>query len=356
MPTPALAQPVTAQTLAELVRCVKRVLITGRREIDIAWLRTYHETGRLINAHLLNCNARAEYGAKVYADLSEETGVSTRTLHECAQVQRCFPILRISAQLGWSHFVALSQVGDTKQRDALTLQAERGGWNVAALKQRVRALNAALDIEVETHEVTDPAADGTGNPAVARLTPKRGTPGLHLIVDRGDGPAVDLGFKLYRLLDADQRRRFAKGDIVRLTEERITRIAEATRSDLFTYAAGLRRVVDGDTLVIGLEVAPGIWLEEKLRLRGLDCPEMDTAAGKAAKRFVEGLIATTVDITIVMSKVDKYDRYLADVYLRRKSGEELFLNQALLDHGHAVSMDPSTLAGRAAGDGGENGR
>ena len=348
MPTPAVAQSITPQTLAELVRCVKRVLITGRREIDVAWLRTYHETGRLINAHLLNRDARAEYGAKVYADLSAATGVSTRTLQECAQVQRCFPIPRNSAQLVWSHFVLLSQVSEPKQREALTTEAERRGWKVTELQQRVRALNAALDIEVETRAVTDPVGDGAGKVAVARLTSKRGTPGLHLIVDRGDGPAVDLGFKLYRLLAPDQRRRFAKGDIVRLGEERITRAEDATRSDLFTYPARVRRVVDGDTLVIGLEIAPAIWLEEKLRLRGLDCPEMSTAAGKAAKRFVEGLIATTVDITIVTSKVDKYDRYLADVYLRRKSGEEIFLNQALLEHGHAVPMEPLTLAGRAA--------
>ena len=36
---------------------------------------------------------------------------------------------------------------------------------------------------------------------------------------------------------------------------------------------------------------------------------------------------------------DKYDRYLADVFLELKSGETLFLNNALLENGHADRMD-----------------
>lgn len=150
MPTPAVAPPVTPHSFAELLRCVKRVLITGRREIDIAWVRMYYETGRLINAHLLDRNARAEYGAKVYAGLSEGTKVSARTLQECAQVQRCFPIPRNSAQLGWSHFVLLSQVSEPKQRETLTTQAERRGWKVTELKQRVRALNADVHLRQQS--------------------------------------------------------------------------------------------------------------------------------------------------------------------------------------------------------------
>ena len=38
-------------------------------------------------------------------------------------------------------------------------------------------------------------------------------------------------------------------------------------------------------------------------------------------------------------KVDKYDRYRADVSLRLRSGEEIFLNNALLANGQAVRME-----------------
>jgi endonuclease YncB( thermonuclease family) len=77
----------------------------------------------------------------------------------------------------------------------------------------------------------------------------------------------------------------------------------------------IRRVVDGDTFVAAVMVAPGFSRELKLRLRGLDCPEMSTAAGRAAKLFVDGLIKAG-DEVVSTTKPDKYNRYLADVFLR----------------------------------------
>ena len=49
---------------------------------------------------------------------------------------------------------------------------------------------------------------------------------------------------------------------------------EATKADLFTSAAQLVRVVDGDTFVVALEISPGEFLEQKLRLRGLAAPDI----------------------------------------------------------------------------------
>lgn len=128
---------------------------------------------------------------------------------------------------------------------------------------------------------------------------------------------------------------------------------DVTKAELFTFDATIRRVVDADTLIIGIEVAPGIWLEEKLRLRGLDAPELSTPEGKAAKRFVDGLLPAGTAVIISTTKPDKYDRYLADVFvggtekLRAESSEsragrqdeEIFLNNALLENGHAERKD-----------------
>ena len=122
---------------------------------------------------------------------------------------------------------------------------------------------------------------------------------------------------------------------------------DATKADLYTYSATLLRVIDGDTIVVMLELAPEVWVEQKLRLRDLDCPEMKTPEGKVAKRFTEAALA---DAT---SKPDKYDRYLADVFLGEDvaglvepgpgsatpataRSDDLFLNNALLENGHAV--------------------
>ena len=71
----------------------------------------------------------------------------------------------------------------------------------------------------------------------------------------------------------------------------------------------------------------------------LDCPEIDTADGKAAKRFVERLVADAKAITVHTTKPDKYDRYLADVFVETRDGEDVFLNNVLLEQGHAERKD-----------------
>ena len=39
------------KTYAELRRDVEAVLSTGRERIEVAWVLTYHDTGRLIHEH-----------------------------------------------------------------------------------------------------------------------------------------------------------------------------------------------------------------------------------------------------------------------------------------------------------------
>jgi endonuclease YncB( thermonuclease family) len=113
----------------------------------------------------------------------------------------------------------------------------------------------------------------------------------------------------------------------------------------------VRKVIDGDTLLVALVIAPGYTHQLKLRLRGLDCPELSTAAGRAAKAFVDALLKPGDEVIICTTKPDKYERYLADVFVRAISSklkvESLeptaesfaFLNNALLEGDHAVRYD-----------------
>jgi hypothetical protein len=334
-------------TYAELRRAVKLTLIKGQQAIDLAKVRTYHETGRLIREHLLANQNRADYGAKMILRLSADLKVDRSVLQRCDQFYRAFPICATWHKLAWAHFRELLPVADAKQRNVLATEANRNAWSVVELTQRIRAL-------APREEIAAAAIPTVGQPPKL-LTPQRGTPGLHLIVDRGDGLAVDLGFKLYWPLTTDQAKRFAKGDIVRIASDDSIRLApNATKTDLFTYAAQLPRVVDGDTLVVALEISPGVFIEQKLRLRGLDCLEMKTPEGRAAKRFVDALVANTTVVVINTTKPDKYDRYLADVFLRQAKDvaglvepgpgsatpatglaetDEIFLNNALLENG-----------------------
>lgn len=346
MSVQAPAAAVISRTYAELRRGVEAVLHSGRQQVEAAWVRTYHESGRLIHEHLLHHQARADYGAKIYARLSADTGVSVRTLQECTQFYRCFPIARTFAQLGWRHYQVLCQVSDPARRKELLVQARKQEWTVADLTQRVRSLNAALDAETALAPGAAPAS------ATKRLKPRRGTPGLYRVVARDEGLAIDVGFKLYLMLTPAQARGLKAGAIVRVEDGEVTGDADATAADLFTYRVKVRRVIDGDTLLVTIAL-PHYAMDEKLRLRGLDCPEMGTPEGRAAKRFAEALLLDATEVTIATSKVDKYDRYLADVFItpavgsvyqpsslnsQLAAGGGNFLNNALLENGHAVPM------------------
>ncbi len=317
----------TPSTYAELRRSVEAVVVRGRRDIERAWIHTYHETGRLINEHLLQNKDRADYGANVFARLADDTGISKRTLHECAQFHRCFPIVRISAQLTRSHYIVLCQVADGKQRSTLLRDAIRHEWTVAQLVERVRPLNA-----LENTAAPSAAARDVTPPKL--LTPKRGTPGVCRVIAVDDTLVVDLGFATYR--DLREGERFTASDFVRVTADGTGRAKDATKADLFTYGAVVLKVVDGDTLWVKIYLHPGHWVKQKLRLRDIDCPEITNPEGKAAKRFTESLVPAGTTLTICTTKPDKYDRYLADVFVEAKAGEPVFLNNALLAAGHAA--------------------
>jgi micrococcal nuclease len=257
-----------------------------------------------------------------------------RLLYRCLRFYREYPILADRPELGWAHYRVLIDVADKAQRAALETEARTQRWSCVKLESRVRALNAI--------DVTPPKADGAAATTARLLAPRRGTPGICRVIEAAGAPVVDLGFACYR--DVPAATRLQAGAFVRLDADgEIAAAADATRADLFTYRAAVLKVVDGDTLWVRVDLEPGRWVKQKLRLRDLDCPEIGTPAGRAAKRFTEALVAQARGVTISTTKPDKYDRYLADFFLgateRGGVGEgsgDVYLNNELLAAGRAV--------------------
>jgi len=321
------------RSYAELRRAVEAAVFKGRAEIEKAWIHTYHDTGRLINEHILLNKDRAGYGAHVFERLAEDTGISKRTLHECAQFHRCFPIVRALAQLTWNHYRLLCQVPSAAERKGLLAATLKQNWSSPQLEAQVRQSSARWpDAAPPTKDVTPPKL----------LTPRRGTAGVCKVIDSGAGLVVDLGFATY--LDLPLRPGSGQADDTGLkagafarvdSAGRATAVEGATKADLFTYSAAVLKVVDGDTLWVKIYLRPRQWVKQKLRLRDLDCPEIATPEGKAAQRFTAALLAQATAVTVCTTKPDKYDRYLADVFVTTGDGEK-FLNNELLDNGHAA--------------------
>jgi len=108
------------------------------------------------------------------------------------------------------------------------------------------------------------------------------------------------------------------------------------------------RVVDGDTLDVRFSVWEDIVLVKRLRLLGIDTPELrprsgteaerkaEKAAAKAALDYVETALTNAAAVFVVTDwKSDSFGRVLAGIQYVDESGTEYDLAARLLESGHA---------------------
>jgi endonuclease YncB( thermonuclease family) len=159
------------------------------------------------------------------------------------------------------------------------------------------------------------------------------------------GLVLDQGFRTFTLPHRSLPSDAKPGDVFRSVKAtsgyRLEPYNKVRR--VWSYVATVIRVVDGDTVWVTLDTGFGDYVDQNLRLRGIDTPEMDTAKGRKAKDFVVNAIGNVKRIIVSTTKVDKYDRYLADilyveedvadVYEIAKKGT--YLNRQLISDGLA---------------------
>ena len=81
----------------------------------------------------------------------------------------------------------------------------------------------------------------------------------------------------------------------------------------YVYLAELYRVIDGDTLLLNIDLGFFTTMLVKIRLCGINTPPLETADGKKAKDFVEKELKGA-SLIVETRKKGKYGRYLAYIY------------------------------------------
>lgn len=109
---------------------------------------------------------------------------------------------------------------------------------------------------------------------------------------------------------------------------------------LYTYTAIVERVIDADTLVVSIDLGFTVWLKDQhVRLAHLNAPELPTAAGKAALRYLLDLLGPGLPLQVTLQTIkdrqDKYGRYLG-VFVTQAG---VNINEALVEAGHAVPYE-----------------
>ena len=108
---------------------------------------------------------------------------------------------------------------------------------------------------------------------------------------------------------------------------------------MYNYKAKIIDVYDGDTVTAIVDLGFLHFQEMKLRLYGIDTPELrgdEKEAGIVVRDLVREMILNKyVEIHSYKDKQGKYGRYLANIIV-----DGLDVNQWLVDNGHAKPYFP----------------
>ena len=113
---------------------------------------------------------------------------------------------------------------------------------------------------------------------------------------------------------------------------------------MWTYRCKLKKVIDGDTVDVDIDLGFGIWqMNERVRIMGIDTPESRTRDkiekkfGLAAKARLKSLLGPKPVLRTTISKKGedmkgKFGRVLGDFLIKDKPVSEIMCRE-----GHAVA-------------------
>jgi endonuclease YncB( thermonuclease family) len=105
---------------------------------------------------------------------------------------------------------------------------------------------------------------------------------------------------------------------------------------MYEYNAEVIRIVDGDTIVLRIDLGFKLFWKVSCRLHGINCPEIrskdsqERIAAKAAKDFTASELPIGSIVLVYSVELDKYGRPLVDVFYGDKH-----LNVELVSNNHA---------------------
>lgn len=108
------------------------------------------------------------------------------------------------------------------------------------------------------------------------------------------------------------------------------------------------RVIDGDTIVVSVDLGFHVSVQQTLRLHGINAPEMRGSsltseqkqhAREATARLREMLSGDAITIKTVKDRQGKYGRYLAVVFAEGPEGFPLDVGLQMVLEGFASRMD-----------------
>ncbi len=338
MPKPPVPTAAYRKLLVDIRKEMERGLKKVEELLERQKVLSYWAIGRRINVYLDTHEMPPGAVGALYDELSRDLEIHDRTLPQCEQFFRYFPKFKPDKDLKWTHYRYLLNIPDAARRQAWIARIKKEKINTTQLRLMLMPAGATDDL---------PEFD-LKNPVRGKLYTYRLLRADE--VENFDVPwFVDLGFAGF--VEAPPSRAALDNKYI-YTSEKIDgiyrlKVTNAKASDLFTFRGKLRRLPDADSPVLLIDQGFGKWTSQRLRLNGIDAPEIDTLPGQRARKWVENELKDAENLVIKTYKNDKWDRYLVDVFylpkekdLQRIAAEGLWLNGRMVEAGIAKVWNP----------------
>ena len=346
--------------------------ITTRQKVKMAW-----EIGQKIDQHL-ELNEGSGYGKKIFSKLADDVLISERALYQMHAFHQTYKKLpKDDEHLNWSHYRLLAGIKASSQRKYLENLARENFWDSDRLQIEVSKSKG-----VKQGSAQDSMQDGVCNPVLTfssksnqdmkvgtglqtqsragssmatkknkKLNPTRGKLFSYKIakLPNSKNYFFDCGFGIFtradKLLPKTLRRENQIVFVEKNSDKFLVKKSAILPKKIHTYKADLKRVIDGDTLLVVLDLGFEIFHEEKLRLANINAAELNTDAGKNSAKILQKILKDAPFLIVKTNKTDIYGRYVADVFLPQKKSEKdlqkvadggIYLNQLLFDRGAVV--------------------
>ena len=265
-------------------------------------VEAYWKIGRRIVEVEQRGAKRAQLGDRLLerlsADLSTQYGAGF-SVDNLERMRNFYLTHRKSAaprKLAWTQYVELLSVDDAKARGQLERRAAAEGLTSRELRKLVRQQTGRVTtLEANVTPVAPRKATRLRRPANLKFRTCRRAPAPNVSIPHGH-ILVDCGFGVYRSI------------------LKTTRGFHLTTELAYTYPAIVERVVDGDTVWGFIDVGFGTIVRKKLRLHGVDAPEVSTPRGEEARDYLARLLPPGAAMVIRSYASDAFGRFLADIF------------------------------------------
>lgn len=86
------------------------------------------------------------------------------------------------------------------------------------------------------------------------------------------------------------------------------------RDAQYIYKARIVNVIDGDTLMLDIDLGFQVIKRQRIRLAGINAAEMKTEVGKKAAENLSRIVNELDEVVVRTNKIDIYGRYVGDIF------------------------------------------